>query len=84
MIHHVVDEHEWIGGECSHQPLTEAPTDGSGNVIPYFTRKEASFKTLQKIITDKAWMKSLKAYTNFRYMYVHSMSALYESYLTMV
>ena len=44
LLHHVVDEHEWIGGECSHQPLTKAPTDGSSNAIPYFTRKEAAFK----------------------------------------
>ena len=74
MLHHIVNEHEWIGGECGHQPLTEAPTDGSGNIIPYFHRKEAAFKTLQKIVTDKAWMKSLKVYTKFRYMY--SLSAL--------
>ena len=76
LLHHIVNEHEWIGGECGHQPSIEAPTDGSGNIIPYFHRKEAAFKILQKIVTDKAWMKSLKAYTKFRYTHIHSSSAL--------
>ena len=61
-----MNEHEWIGGECGHEALTDASTDDTGNIIPYFTRQEAAFKTLQEIITDKAWMKSLKAYTKFR------------------
>lgn len=65
MLHHVVNEHQWIGGECEHTELTTFPTDESGEEIPYFTKIEPAFAALQKIALDKRWMKSLKYYTNF-------------------
>ena len=59
--------HDWINGHCEHQPLVGPPTDGNGHEITYFVRTEPAFQAIQKIITDKAWLKSLKAYTKFRY-----------------
>ena len=39
-------------------------TDGNGHEIVYFVRIEPAFRAIQKIV---AWLKSLKAYTEFRY-----------------
>ena len=67
VLHHVCNVHEWYGGECEHDALTEPPTNIHGVLINYFTRGESDYALLQKIVTDKTWMKSLKYFTRFRY-----------------
>ena len=67
MLHHVINEHEWICGECEHEPLTGPPTDVNGQEISYFRIGEPAFQVLQKVVTDRAWLESLKSYTRFRY-----------------
>lgn len=68
MLHHVANEHEWACGECEHELLTEPPTDTNGQQITYFRTGEPAFQALQKIVTDRAWLESLKSYTRFRYV----------------
>ena len=46
VLHHVVGEHEWHDGQCSHGPLTAAET----------------LEALQKVVMDKRWIKSLIFY----------------------
>ena len=63
----MVDEHEWITGACSHEPLTGPPTDPDGKELEYFSCQEPAFKALQKLVFDQSWLKSMKYYTKFRY-----------------
>lgn len=67
MLHHVTNEHEWICEECEREPPTGPPTDVNGQQISYFRIGEPAFQVLQKIVTDQAWLESLKSYTRFRY-----------------
>ena len=62
----MTNEHEWICGECEHEQLTGPPTDVNGLEISYFRTGEPAFQVLQKIVTDRTWLESLKAYTRFR------------------
>ena len=57
--------HEWYLGQCEHDVLTEPPTL-YGVEITYFVRGDPDFRLLQKILTDKRWMTSLKYFTRFR------------------
>ena len=66
VLHHVCDKNEWYQGECEHDALTEPPTNTYGIEIPYFVRGDSDFKLLQKILTDKKRMFSLKYFTRFR------------------
>ena len=58
LLHHVVDEHEWITGACSHEPLIGPATDPDGKELQYFSRQEPAFKALQKLAFDQSWLKS--------------------------
>ena len=53
--------------QCEHQSLVGPPTYANGQEIRYFVRTEPSYQAIQNIVTDKAWLKSLGAYTKFRY-----------------
>ena len=66
LLHHVLNDHDWLLGRCEHLPLTGPPTDGNGTEILYFNQQKLAFRILWKIITDKAWLKCLDAYTKFR------------------
>ncbi|XP_065886789.1 uncharacterized protein [Dysidea avara] len=65
LLHHVIDEHQWLDGRCEHDDLTGPPTDGDGRVLQYFRRNEPSFIVLQKLIMDPKWLESMKYYTKF-------------------
>ena len=54
-----------------HEHLTGPPTDSNGSEISYFKQHQPAFKVLRKIVTDKAWIKSLDAYVKFRYVKIH-------------
>ena len=77
LLHHVTNEHEWIGGKCVHEPLTDLPTDRDGKVLEYFSKTEPAFRALQKLVLDKRWMKSLKFYVKFRSVLVIQESCMY-------
>ena len=64
----MIDEHEWLTGACSHEPLTGPPTYPDGRQLEYFSQHEPAFKVLQKLVFDQTWLKSLKYYTNFSYL----------------
>ena len=66
VLHHVLNDHDWVLGKCEHELLTGPPTDGNGVEITYFNQQESAFRMLQKIVTDKNWLKTLNAYTKFR------------------
>ena len=66
MLHHITDEHEWMMGKCDREPLVEPPRDGDRNILQYFAKDEPAFKTVQKLIMDRNWLKSMKYYINFR------------------
>ena len=60
LLHHVLDEHQWLDGQCEHDELTGPPTDGDGRQIQYFHPCESSFRALQKLVMDKRWLESMK------------------------
>ena len=64
ILHDVVNQHEWVWGECEHEPMSGAPTDNSNQEITYFRCGEPAFLLLQRIATDRTWLESLKSYTN--------------------
>ncbi|XP_070543902.1 uncharacterized protein [Ptychodera flava] len=67
ILHHVVDEHEWIlnhdgtYGKCGHGPLSD------GERIPWLIKGSPSHVALRKIVEDKRLMKNIPYYVNFRH-----------------
>ena len=57
----------WVWGYCEHGADCGPPTDNNGHEISYFKINEPAFQVLRKIVTDRAWLESLKSYTKFRY-----------------
>lgn len=72
LMYHVQNIHVWATGACEHGPLTDGPRDPDGRQLKYFSRYEPAFHTLQKIVMDQQWLKSLKFYTRFRYVSILS------------
>ena len=62
----MLNDHDWLLGKCEHEALSGPPTDSNGSNITYFKQQEPAFKFLRKILTDRAWLKSLDAYVKFR------------------
>jgi hypothetical protein len=60
LLHHICNEHEWIGGECEH---VEGEHDES---LPWFDRRDKDFVELQKVIINPELLGSFKYYTRFR------------------
>ena len=54
------NKHEWYQGQCEHNKLTKPPTNSHGVEIPYFVTGDNDYRLLQKLMTDKRWMKSPK------------------------
>jgi len=44
LLHHVVNEHKWITGAYSHDPLTGLPTDPDEKELEYLTIKNQHSK----------------------------------------
>lgn len=61
VAHHVVGEHEWASGQCSHGPLT-ASEEGKS----YIAKGSKAAEAIRKIVFDDKWLKSLIYYVNFR------------------
>ena len=61
VLHHVVGEHEWHDGQCSHGPLTAAE-----NGKPLLDKGSKAMDTLRKVIMDKRWVESLIFYVWFK------------------
>ena len=68
LLFHMIGEHEWLTGACSHEPLTGPLTDPDGQQLEYFSQHEPAFKVLQTLVFDQTWLRSLKYYTKFRYL----------------
>ena len=65
LLHHIQDKHEWLSGKCEHSPLTDLPTDSTGNTIAYFNRNDKDFQALSKVVRNKQWLETMKYYQNF-------------------
>ena len=61
VLHHVVGEHEWHDGQCSHGPLTAAE-----NGKPLLDKGSKAMDALRKVIMDKRWVESLIFYVWFK------------------
>ena len=61
VLHHVVGEHEWHDGQCSHGPLTSAE-----NGKPLLDKGSKAMDALRKVIMDKRWVESLIFYVWFK------------------
>ena len=68
ILHHVVNEHEWIleeghnGGRCAHDLLNEAEHDK-----PWLKKESPAHKSLTKIVLDQRFLNTIPYYINFRY-----------------
>lgn len=66
MLHHVLNEHEWIFGYgsgknvCSHGPLAEDRETG------WIEKGSAAHRALTKIVMDKRLLNNVPYYLNFR------------------
>ena len=60
LLHHICNEHEWIGGESDH---AEGEHDES---LPWFDRRDKDLVELQKVILNPELLGSFKYYTRFR------------------
>ncbi|XP_028403340.1 uncharacterized protein LOC114526045 isoform X2 [Dendronephthya gigantea] len=61
LLHHVCNEHDWIGGSCDHE-------DGEHDTsLPWFDNRDADFIELQKVILNPDLLASFKYYTQFRH-----------------
>ncbi|KAM7450088.1 hypothetical protein ABFA07_002191 [Porites harrisoni] len=60
LLHHVCDEHDWVGGSCEHDELQE-------HSLPWFDRRDKDFEALQKIILEPQLLASFKSYVRFRH-----------------
>ena len=66
ILHHVVDEHEWVleegknGGRCNHNLLDDE------RVKPWLKKESSAHKALTKIVLDTRFLNTLHYYTNFR------------------
>lgn len=54
VLDHVVGEHEWSDGQCSHSPLVLSDTDK-----PLLGKGSKELEALTKVILDKRWLESL-------------------------
>lgn len=61
VLHHLVGEHEWHDGQCSHGPLTAAE-----NGKPLLDKGSKAMEALRKVIMDKRWVESLIFYVWFK------------------
>ena len=61
VLHHVVGEHEWSDGQCSHSPLTLSDTDK-----PLLGKGSKAIEVLTKVILDQRWLESLVLYVWFK------------------
>ena len=59
LLHHVFDEHDWVGGRCAHDELED-------HTLPWFDRRDKDFEALQKIILEPQLLASFKSYVRFR------------------
>ena len=57
VLHHVVGEHEWHDGQCSHGPLTAAET---GKKL--LEKGSKAMDALRKVVMDKRRVESLIFY----------------------
>ena len=74
LLHHVLNEHQWVTGSCDHEVFNGPPIDSNGKELQYFIRNEPAFQALQKLVLDKTWLKSLKycqILVSTRYQYQH-------------
>ena len=46
LLHHVCNEHEWIGGKCDNEDSDHDET------LPWFDRRDKDFIELQKVILN--------------------------------
>lgn len=60
VLHHVCGEHSWAGGSCKHNDLQEEK--------PPMKKASKEMDALREVVLDKKLVKSLKYYTNFRYV----------------
>jgi len=60
LLHHVCDDHEWVGGKCDHENLEE-------HDLPWFDRRDKDFEALQKIILEPQVLASFQFYVRVRY-----------------
>jgi hypothetical protein len=67
VLHHVCGEHDWIMDSCEHDALEEPCRDRYGNTLEYFSKGDSAHTTLQDVVLNTRWMRSLKYYTKFRH-----------------
>ena len=62
LLHHICDEHQWLGGQCDHAD----DDDSHDKSLPFFDRRDNDFIKLQKVILNPQLLDSFKYYTRFR------------------
>ena len=68
ILHHVVDEHEWLlaesgEGKCAHEPLSADDRNK-----PWLEKNTPAHNALREVVMDKNLLRTLWYYVNFRYI----------------
>lgn len=72
VVHHVLGEHEWADGQCSHGPLISSEEGKT-----FLSKGSKSAEAVRKIVFDDKWLKSLHYYNTFRFTCFFFNSCLY-------
>ena len=69
VIHHVVDEHEWLidcGSQvlqCVHGPFTEE------RELPWMSKGSPAHNALREVVADRLFLNNISYFLNARYYY---------------
>ncbi|CAB3978449.1 Hypothetical predicted protein [Paramuricea clavata] len=62
VLHQIAGKHEWVDGECEHEPLVATEVDKA-----HLNKNSKDFETLRKVILATKFLKSLPKYVTFRH-----------------
>ncbi|CAB4006208.1 Hypothetical predicted protein, partial [Paramuricea clavata] len=71
VLHHVVGEHEWADGECTHGPLVSTEENKT-----LMDKGSNAMEALRKVVMDPRFLNALHHYVTFRMRYVEILSSL--------
>ena len=62
LLHHVVDEQEWIvgTGKCNHGPLADK------RELPWMIKGSAAHDALRVVVADRRFLKNIPHFLNAR------------------
>ncbi|XP_068670597.1 uncharacterized protein [Montipora foliosa] len=67
ILHHVVDEHEWLLAESGEEKCAHEPLSADDRNKPWLKKNTPAHNALREVVMDKNILRTLSYYVNFRY-----------------